>query len=216
MNDLTFNDLAKANAARAKLWRQGSTAEIPLMFALLELAGEVGEACNAAKKLERSKLGLVGGATNTDALIDEIADVVICCQLVADHIGFDLGAAVARKFNATSDKHGFSVKLPDPDGVYLPTPASAPDPDPTPEPAPEPEPEQPDTSDDWRRHRRATFAGKAPAMPAPLWNEMAKKVDLDNSFSFRPWEERAREYLKANAAWCFMHADAMLEAGGAQ
>lgn len=106
---LDLETLRRANAARAKQWDPGNT--IPLMFAMMELAGEAGEACNAAKKLARHELGLAGGNTDIDALAQELADVVICCDLAAMKAGINLAEAVVAKFNATSDKHGFTVKL---------------------------------------------------------------------------------------------------------
>jgi len=107
---LSFKQLAAANDERAKQWNP-SGASVPLSFSLLELAGEAGEACNIGKKLARTELGLAGGATDQQPLIDEIADVVICADLVARKMEFDLGAAVVAKFNQTSVKRGFTVML---------------------------------------------------------------------------------------------------------
>lgn len=110
-DSLSFSQLRQANDDRAKQWNS-SGANVPLIFSLVELAGEAGEACNIGKKLARTELGLAGGTAELEPLEDEIADVVICADLVARKAGFDLGAAVARKFNATSRKRGFSVMLP--------------------------------------------------------------------------------------------------------
>ncbi len=114
MNDLSLKDLRDANERRAILWRDGKVADdVPLEFALVELAGETGEACNVGKKLARTRLGIKGGVDDSalEHLADELADVVICADLAAIKAGIDLNAAVRRKFNATSDKHGFDVKL---------------------------------------------------------------------------------------------------------
>ena len=118
MNDtspdgLSFNRLRIANQKRANLWNRG----VPTspMFCMIELAGEVGEACNAMKKMERQSLEMVGGANDNGNLADELADVVICADLAAMAMGVDLGEAVARKFNKTSRKHGFDVLLPQQD-----------------------------------------------------------------------------------------------------
>ena len=109
---LTFDRLAEANDARAKQWNPTGQ-DVPLSFAVLELCGEVGELANEMKKLERGTLGLVGGKDDFDNFDAELADVVICADLVARQRGINLGEAVARKFNATSHKHGFTVKLPE-------------------------------------------------------------------------------------------------------
>lgn len=108
---LTFDALRAANTNRAFEWNKGPP--LPLSFAMMELAGEAGEACNAAKKLARAEFGIAGGSDDVDALSRELADVVICADLAARKAGIDLGAWVARKFNETSDKHGFSTKLGD-------------------------------------------------------------------------------------------------------
>lgn len=107
---MTFDSLAKANSECAKQWNPAGT-PVPLIFSLVELAGEAGEACNIGKKIARTELGLAGGVTDIQPLIDELADVVICADLVARKLGINLGAAVARKFNETSRKRGFTVSL---------------------------------------------------------------------------------------------------------
>ena len=107
----TFTTLREANKARDIEW--GGDTVIPFSFWGCELAGEVGEACNIIKKLEREALGLVGSrATNKD-LADELADVVICADLVAMHASpiIDLQRAVRNKFNATSIKQGFKTRI---------------------------------------------------------------------------------------------------------
>lgn len=107
---MNLADLRVQNDSRAARWNRGTPA--PLSFAMMELAGEVGEACNVAKKLAREEMGWVGGSTDTSALAEELADVVICADLAASRAGIDLAAAVAAKFNKTSEKHGFPERLP--------------------------------------------------------------------------------------------------------
>ena len=53
-----FSTLRAANAARQAEWDKDD--RITLVFRANELAGEVGEACNIAKKLERERLGIRG------------------------------------------------------------------------------------------------------------------------------------------------------------
>ncbi len=106
---LTFNRLREANAARAKLWNQGQSAG--LAFAAMELAGECGEACNLAKKLERLRMGWPGGRDTRAELADELADVIICADLMALELGIDLELAILAKFNRDSARHDFPVKL---------------------------------------------------------------------------------------------------------
>lgn len=106
---VVFEKLRNANAARQKEWdREG---KITLEYRGNELAGEVGEACNVIKKLARERLGIRGSRATREQLADELADVMICADLVALDQEIDLEAAVARKFNKTSEANGLSIRL---------------------------------------------------------------------------------------------------------
>lgn len=106
---LSFAALREANVARQKEWDPDN--KISLAYRGNELAGEVGEACNVLKKLEREQLGIVGSRATDEQLADELADVVVCVDLAAAARNIDLGDAIVRKFNATTDKHGFATRL---------------------------------------------------------------------------------------------------------
>lgn len=82
-----------------------------ILFRACELGGEAGEALNEVKKLERHRLGAVGGKASSDDLADELADVIICAALVAREAGINLDDAVVRKFNKTSSKHGMMTRM---------------------------------------------------------------------------------------------------------
>lgn len=101
--------LREANFARQQEWDAGN--QISAAYRGNELAGEIGEACNVIKKLERERMGIRGSRDTVDHLAEELADVVICVDLLAMHYGVDLDAAVARKFNATSEKVGLKTRL---------------------------------------------------------------------------------------------------------
>jgi len=107
---LDFSTLRQANLARAKEWNP-TGADTGPGFAGLELAGEVGELCNLLKKAERARLGLVGGSVSPAAIAEELADVVICADLVGLALGLDLWPIVVAKFNATSEAKGFATRL---------------------------------------------------------------------------------------------------------
>lgn len=107
---LDLRDLHAANIARQAEWCPDQVPD--LSFRGNELGGECGEAQNVIKKLERERQGWRGSRATKDDLADELADVVICADLCAVTAGIDLGAAVLRKFNATSEKQGLSVFLP--------------------------------------------------------------------------------------------------------
>lgn len=101
--------LRLANNERAAIWNKGQ--KLPASFAFMELAGEVGEVCNAGKKLARLEYGMAGCSEDTSNLKEELGDVLICLDLVAKIFNIDLAEVTRDKFNKTSDKHGFSVKL---------------------------------------------------------------------------------------------------------
>lgn len=83
------------------------------------MAGECGEACNAVKKLRRLQTAPHwhraedGPAEHlVSDVADELADLVIYADLLAERLGIDLGAAVVNKFNATSELVGVPHRLP--------------------------------------------------------------------------------------------------------
>lgn len=103
-------ELRSANRARQIEWDQDN--QITLAYRGNELAGEVGEACNVIKKLERERMGIRGSRATKEQLAEELADVVICADLIAMDAGIDLlNEAVPAKFNATSEKVGLQTRL---------------------------------------------------------------------------------------------------------
>lgn len=104
-----YTTLRAANVARQLEW--DNEGRIDAAYRGNELAGEVGEACNVIKKLERERRGIRGSRATVAELADELADVVICADLIAMQYGIDLDAAVARKFNATSEKVALDTRL---------------------------------------------------------------------------------------------------------
>lgn len=101
------NTLREANEHRQKEWDAGD--QITMAYRGNELAGEVGEACNIIKKLERERLGIRGSRATLADLADELADVAVCLDLIAMKAGIDLDAATREKFNRTSRKVGLTV-----------------------------------------------------------------------------------------------------------
>jgi NTP pyrophosphatase (non-canonical NTP hydrolase) len=78
------------------------------------LVGEVGEAANLVKKLNRVRDGIPGNDKTPDelraALRREVADIFIYLDLFAQSLGLDLAAAVREKFNETSRKIGCPIE----------------------------------------------------------------------------------------------------------
>lgn len=104
-----YNTLRAANIARNKLWNPDST--ITPSFRGNELAGETGEACNVIKKLDRERLGLKGSRATKGQLAEELADIIICVDLIAMDYDIDMHEAVQDKFNKTSRERDLPVQL---------------------------------------------------------------------------------------------------------
>lgn len=104
-----FDTLREANEHRQREWDRDN--KITLAFRGNELGGECGEAQNVIKKLERERLGIRGSRATLDDLADELADVVICADLIAMQVGIDLKEAVRRKFNRTSEANNLRTRL---------------------------------------------------------------------------------------------------------
>lgn len=120
---LRFVDLALANMKRLPLFKnrlgqpahsQPDGSDWSLSEWTNALAGEVGEACNIAKKIQRGDFGEVGSETHLRAVSDflkELADVVTYADICASRVGGHLGEAVRFKFNEVSDRVGVDIKL---------------------------------------------------------------------------------------------------------
>ncbi|WP_306146611.1 MULTISPECIES: MazG-like family protein [unclassified Roseibium] len=107
---MKLSDLREANITRQKEWPGNDQADIA--FRGLEVAGEFGEVAEALKKYLRGTRGIKGSTADLQDVANEMADAIIALDLLADQMGIDLGAAVTRKFNATSQKYGLETRLP--------------------------------------------------------------------------------------------------------
>ena len=113
--DLTFSRFARVNCERCAAWH-GDSRPWTLSDWATATAGELGEACNIIKKLNRSQDGVSGNRGVTDEelhehLGEELADTLTYLFLLADAAGVNLEAAVEHKFNAVSEKHGFPHRI---------------------------------------------------------------------------------------------------------
>lgn len=80
------------------------------------VAGEAGEAANAAKKLhwQATKTFVPpakGDLVTREDVAEEIADTVIYADLLLASLGLSLEEAIRKKFNEKSKKHGYEEKL---------------------------------------------------------------------------------------------------------
>lgn len=82
---------------------------------LTATAGELGEAANIIKKLNRVRDGIPGNTESPDQLhanlADELADVLIYLDLMSQAAGFDLDTIRDAKFAKTSKKLGYTEGL---------------------------------------------------------------------------------------------------------
>jgi len=103
------------NRARALRWHPNGIEEWSVSDWAVALAGEVGELCNVVKKLNRVRDAIIGNKETEgelrQALWDEMADVYLYLDLLAQRCGVDLPLAIRAKFNAVSVKHGFPERL---------------------------------------------------------------------------------------------------------
>ncbi len=116
MSNLNLDALRAVNVTRCQRWHgPGST---PWNAADWSNAtcGEAGEMANVIKKIRRHETGAVNeGDPSPETLkvmaAEEMADVVIYVDLLANYLGVDLGEAIKAKFNKVSVKYGFPERL---------------------------------------------------------------------------------------------------------
>ncbi len=120
--NLTFNELREKNRSRANRWHPAGIGEWSVADWALAMAGEAGEVCNAIKKLKRIEDGIANLSadphrqlsTRQDAVRkigEELADVAIYLDLLAQRLGLDLQAEVVAKFNAVSERYEYPERL---------------------------------------------------------------------------------------------------------
>lgn len=104
MDDLSFNSLKFANAARCEQRFHLISEWSPSDWSNA-MAGEAGETCNLTKKLLR------GESVSLTKIADEIADTVIYADLLATRLGLDLKDCIRNKFNKVSEKIRSDIRL---------------------------------------------------------------------------------------------------------
>jgi NTP pyrophosphatase (non-canonical NTP hydrolase) len=105
-----LDKLRVANNTRQVQWENAQD-KLSLSYLGNAIAGEVGEACNVIKKLEREQLGLRGSRASVADLADELADVIIYIDILASRCNIDLDEAIKSKFNKTSEKYGLGTRI---------------------------------------------------------------------------------------------------------
>lgn len=123
MTILTFQQLRDANISRQTKVHPDGMVDWSRSDWITALVGEIGEAANIIKKLNRlrdgmkSNMGRKGKSYySEDALIvklaGELADAQCYLDLLAAKCGIDLGIATALKFNEVSEELDVEERLP--------------------------------------------------------------------------------------------------------
>jgi NTP pyrophosphatase (non-canonical NTP hydrolase) len=110
---MTFTEFSEINRLRCES-PQGFNHPIDswsLSDWMVAASGELGEAANFVKKLNRVKDGVVGNTESEGelrlGLAKEIADTVAYLDLLAQSQGWDLGTIVQSKFEEVSERIGY-------------------------------------------------------------------------------------------------------------
>src|ERR1017187_7877903 len=119
---ITIQEMMKQSTSRAARWHLGGLEDWSLLEWAGAMAGEAGEACNAAKKVKRldQKMLSINEAgrhfTDTDTakeqVVLEVCDTIFYAILVAARAGVtDLDPYLAKVFNTKSEEYGFPERL---------------------------------------------------------------------------------------------------------
>ena len=108
-----FQDL---NKTRGERWHKGNLLQWSLLEWTGAMAGEAGEACNAAKKLRQLQLELPNKKAGLDIsdiehlrseIAKEVADTIIYGMLILSALGVDAENTIQGVFNQKSSEYGF-------------------------------------------------------------------------------------------------------------
>jgi NTP pyrophosphatase (non-canonical NTP hydrolase) len=114
---MTFGQFSQANRARCES-PQGFNHPLSGWSTsdwITATMGELGEAANVVKKLNRYRDGVPGNKVSEaelrDQLRKEIGDVFVYLDLMAQSLGFSIADAAAEVFNSKSAEIGYPTKL---------------------------------------------------------------------------------------------------------
>ena len=114
---LTFDEFSKANKKRceSKDGFNHSLGSWSTSDWITAVVGELGEAANVVKKLNRFRDGIPGNKVSADCLRDqlrkEIGDVFVYLDLLAQALGFTIEDAAVEVFNAKSKEIGYDGQI---------------------------------------------------------------------------------------------------------
>ena len=108
---MTFQKFSALNHARCRDGFRHNLADWSASDWMTATMGELGEAANVVKKLNRVRDNIAGNKEAADALRDklasELADTFIYLDLMCQALGIDLESAVTRTFDAKSREIGY-------------------------------------------------------------------------------------------------------------
>lgn len=114
---MTFGQFSQANRARCES-RDGFNHPLSGWSTsdwMTATMGELGEAANVVKKLNRYRDGVPGNKVSETELRaqlrKELGDVFVYLDLTAQSLGFSIADAAAEVFNSKSAEIGYPVKL---------------------------------------------------------------------------------------------------------
>lgn len=121
MKDLSLRQVIEQSASRAERWHAGKEPWSPLEWTGA-MAGEAGEACNAAKKLKRvtqqmQNLDFREPTLTKDAqdykykIAEEVADTILYGVCVCHEIKIDLIPILIAVFNQKSEEYDFPERI---------------------------------------------------------------------------------------------------------
>jgi NTP pyrophosphatase (non-canonical NTP hydrolase) len=122
---ITVAGLQQTNADRAKRWHKQGIEDWSVFEWAGAMAGEAGEACNAAKKLKRVETEIQHHDTRWVEPGDqqaqlthyrhqvalEAADTIMYAILLIERVGHDAEAVLREVFNKKSEEYGFPERL---------------------------------------------------------------------------------------------------------
>lgn len=110
-----FDIFSRYNLERCQRWHPKGIDSWSLSDWATAAAGEMGEACNVIKKMNRVRDGLVGNKESEKELQEqlgqEIADTVIYLNLLSTRAGLNFGEIIRNKFNAVSIRNNFPDRI---------------------------------------------------------------------------------------------------------
>lgn len=119
---LDLKRIQEVSVIRSERWHKGGLTDWSALEWAGAMAGEAGEACNAAKKLKRIEdsiqnintgegRSLTDKETACEMIGDELADTLLYAVLVAARVGVNLEDHVVKVFNKKSEEYGFPDRL---------------------------------------------------------------------------------------------------------